>query len=115
MRGSAALLMGMAACSSGGGDAVVFESVTTEAAPCPDDTRGADCFVVVAPVVGQGRGTGRCVVYASSDDRNLFVAAERADIELEPGDTVRWEVALSRPSDPAFREWNAVCLPTIEG
>lgn len=94
---------------------MVFESVTTEAAPCPDDTRGADCFVVVAPVVGQGRGTGRCVVYASSDDRNLFVAAERADIELEPGDTVRWDVALSRPSDPAFREWNAVCLPTIEG
>lgn len=110
------LLTASAACSSDGGDETVFESVTSVPSACPADApAGADCFTVVAPVVGEGRGQGRCVVYASGPDDNLGVAARLDGIELEPGDTVRWEVAVTRPADPAFRQWNPVCDPMMEG
>lgn len=119
-RGSAVLSLLLVAvsagCSSVSGEDVVFESVTSEPRPCPGGAPAeADCFTVVAPVVGVGEGRGRCVVYAAGDSGNLFVAASMDGIEMKPGDTVRWDVTLSRPDDPGFQTWNPVCQPTMEG
>jgi hypothetical protein len=95
---------------------VVFESVDHEVLECPRGTaEGSECLRVTAPVVGEGTGSGSCVVYVSGDDENLAKVADSGELELQAGDTVTWEVVVQRPDHPDFRGWNPVCAPMAEG
>lgn len=111
------LALVLAACNPGA-SGVVFEEVGYEEVECPAataDPASKDCLLVTATVVGSQRGLGSCVVYASSSEANLFVAAGSGELELEPGHTVRWDVQLERPTDARFDGWNPVCSPMAEG
>lgn len=112
---SALILLCLGGCSSSNPD-VVFEGVDFEQASCPDGAADtAECLRVTAPVIGSGRGTGNCLVYASGNGRNLLVAADSGELELVPGDTFEWEVVVEPPDDPEFDGWNPRCSPVAEG
>lgn len=112
----AALVGSLVAGCSGQVAGVAFETVDYEVVGCPLGTpEGSDCLTVTAPVVGDGTGTGRCVVYARSLDENLALVAESGDLEIEAGEVTTWNVIVPRPEDQNFHGWNPVCTPMIEG
>lgn len=106
----------VAACSGTGSADVVFEEVSHRVEECPP-TQSAelDCVVVRGTVVGNGRGTGSCTLYAAGDGRNIEIAAQSEELVLEPGRDLRWEVAVDRPAAEDFKGWNPRCEPMMEG
>jgi hypothetical protein len=111
-----ALLAGLLTSCSGRVYDVVFESVDHEVVECPAGTpEDSACLTVTAPVVGEGTGSGNCVLYAASIEENLVKVADSGELELRGGDTITWKVVVQRPDDPSFHEWNPVCTPMIEG
>lgn len=114
----AVLLCVLAACSSGGGGSgPLFESVDMAERECAaaSAAAGKQCLRVTAVVVGQGIGEGRCVLYASGKDENLFVAADSGLVEIRAGDDFTWDVEVEVPSDEDFDGWNPQCSPMMEG
>lgn len=108
--------MMLSAACSGGTSSVVFESVDAQTVKCPQPARvGVDCVLVTAPVVGEGNGHGRCVVYATSGGQNVLTAADSGELEIAAGKSMEWEVEVQRPVDREFTGWNPVCSPMIEG
>ncbi len=110
------LMSTLAACSSGGGDETVIESVTAEERTCGVSVGdGKQCLRITAVVVGDEAGHGRCLLYASGEGGNLFIAADTGAVELQPGRDLEWDVAVEIPSQDEFDGWNPQCSPMLEG
>jgi len=109
----ATLLLG--ACGPTSADPA-FESANLQVIDCFSPApAGSECVLVTAPVVGSRRGTGSCQVLAAGPTGNLSVAAATGEMEIEPGDTIRWTAIVARSDDASFTGWNPVCEPMIEG
>ena len=106
----------LAACSSGGGDVTVIESVTAEERTCGVSAGdGRQCLRITAVVIGDEAGQGRCLLYASGEGRNLFVAADTGTVELQPGRDLEWDVAVEIPSQDEFDGWKSAVLTDVGG
>ena len=112
------LMCALVACTSGGGGSgPVFESVGMSERECdaaPAEA-GKQCLRVTAVAVGQGTGEGRCLLYASGKDENLFVAADSGIVEIRAGVDFEWDVVVEVPSAEEFDGWNPQCSPMMEG
>lgn len=112
----ALLVAGLAAGCSGGTashDAVFLGTGIREVGTdrCEDDT--GLCVVVSGEVDGTATGEGACRIYGPGDPERLEPLAESGPLELVPGETTEWVVAL--PGATEVRMLNPVCAPMIEG
>ena len=97
----------LCACSGGLGAAPVFVGAQTTPIGCGD---GRPCLRVTSEVDGSRAGTGGCILYATTSEGQVAVAAS-GELELKPGRIVEWIVRV--PSH--FDRWNPLCVPTAEG
>lgn len=113
----AILFSALVACSGGARSSPVFESVDLTERECSSARAeaGEQCLRVTAGVVGEGTGEGRCLLYASGKDENLFVAADSGLVEIREGDDFEWDVQVEVPSAKEFDGWNPQCTPMLEG
>lgn len=113
----------VAACSSTGffPPPVVFESSDIRVVDCPPDALpDVDCLVIGGPIIADVgaedvTATGSCVVQATSEDEELFVAARNDEVLMVPGEVAEWEVQVRRPDVPDFVAWGGGCSPAMEG
>ena len=87
----------------------VFVGAGYETADC--ETGGA-CVRVFSEVDGNSEGTGSCILYATTSDGRVGVAAS-GQLELKPGELIEWTVRV--PTHLGSLGWNPVCEPTAEG
>ena len=100
---SAVLLGALVGCSSGAASGTVIESVSVAERSCDDASEhGEQCLRVRAVVVGDGSGQGRCLLYASGRDRNLFIAADSGTLALRPGLDLVWDITVEIPAAQEF-------------
>ena len=104
------ILMLLAACSDAAPFArAVFVGAEYQTVEC-DDGDPVGCVRVFSEIEGSAVGEGRCILYATTSEGQVAVAAS-GELELNPGELLEWTVRV--PSH--FDQWNPVCVPRAEG
>ena len=107
----AGIVLLMAACSGSSPFAsAVFVGAAYDTVDCAG---GVDaCVKVTSAVDGSAAGTGSCILYATTSEGQVAVAAS-GELELMPGEITEWTVRV--PAHLGSLGWNPVCEPTAEG
>ena len=84
----AGIVLLVAAC---GGPSAGFSGPAHDSVDC---SGGIDaCVRVTSEVVGSATGTGSCILYATTSEGQVAVAAS-GELELEPGEIIEWIVPV---------------------
>ena len=89
--------------------AAIFVGAGYEIGECAGEVA---CVRVFSEVDGNGEGTGSCILYATTLDGQVAVAAS-GELDLNPGKPIEWIVGV--PTHLGSLGWNPVCQPTAEG